>query len=415
MTLELLGADAVGRSPGSPARSMRLRRRQLRRGGGPPDKPPPDKPPPDEPPAWYDKPPAWYDEQPPPRYDEPPPRYDEPPASYGPQESAEEEGGGVVDEDARAVLMEALAAVDRLVAESGRRGRRRARPAESDEGGDEGGDLEVLGAGPRDLKRGDGGDDVRDLQRRLVAAGFPVGEAGADGDFGAGTEAAVRAYQAGAGLPVTGVVDLRTDAALWVAAGAGDADAAARARAPAEVSATRRAAGVALPVLGGLGAGTIALALLWDRNRLLGGVLGAAAGVGGGLALRAAAAPRAGAAVVGGELKARTRPSLLRRLFGAKSETISNPTKVIVAVKGSPRSVVFATPAATPAGTDDVASVKTVGGERWVPAYSKTTHNYNNPRKVVVKANGAAMTFDDVRDVQVFGGVVFASDYEEVR
>ncbi|MFD1341112.1 lytic murein transglycosylase [Litorisediminicola beolgyonensis] len=45
-------------------------------------------------------------------------------------------------------------------------------------------------------------DDRRDLQRRLSAAGFDTG--GNDGVIGSKTEAAIRAYETRAGLPVTG-------------------------------------------------------------------------------------------------------------------------------------------------------------------------------------------------------------------
>jgi len=44
--------------------------------------------------------------------------------------------------------------------------------------------------------------DRRELQRRLTAKGFDT--AGADGVIGAKTRAAIRAYEASVGLPVTG-------------------------------------------------------------------------------------------------------------------------------------------------------------------------------------------------------------------
>lgn len=57
------------------------------------------------------------------------------------------------------------------------------------------------------LRRGSRGAEVRALQRALAAAGHPVT---VDGDFGARTEAAVRAFQSASGLVVDGVVGART-------------------------------------------------------------------------------------------------------------------------------------------------------------------------------------------------------------
>ncbi|MGB3959836.1 MAG: S41 family peptidase, partial [bacterium] len=72
------------------------------------------------------------------------------------------------------------------------------------------------GVGPlrlqRVLSRGTGGLDVARLQEALGALGYFGGRV--DGIFGAETEAAVRAFQAGVGLPETGVVDGETAAAL---------------------------------------------------------------------------------------------------------------------------------------------------------------------------------------------------------
>ena len=45
------------------------------------------------------------------------------------------------------------------------------------------------------LKRGKDGEDVRKLQEALIKLGYSCGSYGADGDFGAGTEAAVIAFQ----------------------------------------------------------------------------------------------------------------------------------------------------------------------------------------------------------------------------
>lgn len=62
------------------------------------------------------------------------------------------------------------------------------------------------------LKRGDKGEDVRQLQLRLIALGFLAGSA--DGDFGGKTEAALIAYQTAAGLDATGVYDAQTAASI---------------------------------------------------------------------------------------------------------------------------------------------------------------------------------------------------------
>lgn len=61
------------------------------------------------------------------------------------------------------------------------------------------------GAGEsRILKRGMTGEDVRDMQQNLIAAGYGCGPDGADGDFGANTEAALKSFQADHGLEVDG-------------------------------------------------------------------------------------------------------------------------------------------------------------------------------------------------------------------
>ena len=62
----------------------------------------------------------------------------------------------------------------------------------------------------RVLKMGDKGEDVRALQRLLIAAGYSCGKWGADAGFGTGTESAVRAYQRDKGLGVDGAVGKNT-------------------------------------------------------------------------------------------------------------------------------------------------------------------------------------------------------------
>lgn len=69
------------------------------------------------------------------------------------------------------------------------------------------------------LKRGDEGTAVKELQRLLLRWDKDcLPEYGADGDFGKETERAVKAFQKGAGLPVTGVYDEATREALAAAA-----------------------------------------------------------------------------------------------------------------------------------------------------------------------------------------------------
>lgn len=62
--------------------------------------------------------------------------------------------------------------------------------------------------------RGDEGDGVKAIQSKLIAQGFDVGLDGADGDFGALTESAVRQFQRVNNLPMNGIVDPATYAKL---------------------------------------------------------------------------------------------------------------------------------------------------------------------------------------------------------
>ena len=57
----------------------------------------------------------------------------------------------------------------------------------------------------RMLKRGMAGADVKTLQAALVAYGFSCGAAGADGDFGSGTETALKKFQTKYGLGTDGI------------------------------------------------------------------------------------------------------------------------------------------------------------------------------------------------------------------
>jgi GH25 family lysozyme M1 (1,4-beta-N-acetylmuramidase)/beta-lactamase superfamily II metal-dependent hydrolase len=60
------------------------------------------------------------------------------------------------------------------------------------------------------IKRGSKGDAVKKLQEILISNGYSCGSYGADGDFGADTESAVKRYQEDHGLTVDGIVGEKT-------------------------------------------------------------------------------------------------------------------------------------------------------------------------------------------------------------
>lgn len=64
------------------------------------------------------------------------------------------------------------------------------------------------------LRRGMQGPSVKALQSRLMALGYDVGRWGADGDFGGGTESAVKSLQTAKGLDADGVVGKNTWSAI---------------------------------------------------------------------------------------------------------------------------------------------------------------------------------------------------------
>lgn len=66
----------------------------------------------------------------------------------------------------------------------------------------------------RELYAGTKGSDVKVLQRLLICLGYDLGSYGADGDFGAKTTAAVKAYQKAKGLSADGIVGVNTWKAL---------------------------------------------------------------------------------------------------------------------------------------------------------------------------------------------------------
>ena len=62
------------------------------------------------------------------------------------------------------------------------------------------------------LKKGSRGEAAKALQQRLSDLGYLTGTV--DGDFGAGTEKAVKVFQEAAGLEITGIADSQTQKAL---------------------------------------------------------------------------------------------------------------------------------------------------------------------------------------------------------
>lgn len=75
------------------------------------------------------------------------------------------------------------------------------------------------------LSVGDKGDDVRAMQKALLAQGYKLPKYGADGDYGPETQKAVAAFQKAVGLPATGRGDPATLARIMAqetAPGAGE-------------------------------------------------------------------------------------------------------------------------------------------------------------------------------------------------
>ena len=64
------------------------------------------------------------------------------------------------------------------------------------------------------LQKGDSGDAVKTMQKMLIACGYSCGSAGADGQFGDKTLAAVKAFQKAAGVTVDGIYGPVAKAAL---------------------------------------------------------------------------------------------------------------------------------------------------------------------------------------------------------
>lgn len=64
------------------------------------------------------------------------------------------------------------------------------------------------------LMKGDKGAEVKTMQENLIYMGYSCGSAGADGDFGSGTDTAVRAFQKDNGLTVDGKYGAKSKAKL---------------------------------------------------------------------------------------------------------------------------------------------------------------------------------------------------------
>jgi hypothetical protein len=64
------------------------------------------------------------------------------------------------------------------------------------------------------LRKGDKGDSVKALQTLLIGKGYDCGKFGADGDFGNGTEKALKALQADEKLTVDGIAGAKSWSAL---------------------------------------------------------------------------------------------------------------------------------------------------------------------------------------------------------
>jgi|GEM_PF-894128 len=64
------------------------------------------------------------------------------------------------------------------------------------------------------LRKGDKGEAVKDMQRKLIACEYSCGSSGADGDFGSGTETALKNFQRDYGLSVDGIFGPKSKAKL---------------------------------------------------------------------------------------------------------------------------------------------------------------------------------------------------------
>lgn len=73
------------------------------------------------------------------------------------------------------------------------------------------------------LSNGSSGDEVKKLQKALIAKGYDVGASGADGIFGSDTESAVRKYQQDNSLTTDGIAGAQTQGKLYGTSNTGSA------------------------------------------------------------------------------------------------------------------------------------------------------------------------------------------------
>lgn len=64
------------------------------------------------------------------------------------------------------------------------------------------------------LSKGDSGNDVKEMQKKLIACGYSCGSSGADGDFGSDTLSALKKFQKENGLEVDGCFGEKSKAKL---------------------------------------------------------------------------------------------------------------------------------------------------------------------------------------------------------
>ena len=89
------------------------------------------------------------------------------------------------------------------------------------------------------LIKGDKGSEVKTMQENLIYLGYSCGKAGADGDFGNGTEDAVKAFQKANGLTVDGKYGVKSKEKLETLVANKKKEAAKPAPAPTKASYTR--------------------------------------------------------------------------------------------------------------------------------------------------------------------------------